>query len=97
MYFVSDSSDIKNFFEADEKYFKAGGEMTWTYVKNEELDYSEIDSQQMLHRLNIALEDCVDCDKSWHLKQTLFSWFADYSNWVSSGYCPVMTPAVIPG
>ena len=32
MYFVSDTSDIKHFLETDEKYFKAGGEITTTYV-----------------------------------------------------------------
>ena len=44
MYFVSESSDIKRFMEADEKYFKAGGEMTTTYVQNGELDYSMIEN-----------------------------------------------------
>lgn len=55
MYFVSDSSDIKRFMEADEKYFKAGGEMTMTYVQNSDLDYSLTENQNKLHRLNIAL------------------------------------------
>ena len=44
MYFVSDSSEIKRFFEAEEKYFKAGGELTTTYVDNGELNYNEIDN-----------------------------------------------------
>mmetsp|Transcript_25821 Transcript_25821/g.34531 ORF Transcript_25821/g.34531 Transcript_25821/m.34531 type:complete len:103 (+) Transcript_25821:362-670(+) len=61
MYFVSESSDIKHFFEADEQYFKAGGEMTTTYVQNGELEYSEIVNQNKLHRLNIAVQDCVGC------------------------------------
>ena len=42
MYFVSDSSEIKRFFEAEEKYFKAGGELTTTYVDNGELNYNEL-------------------------------------------------------
>ena len=44
MYFVSDSSEIKRFFDAEEKYFKAGGELTTTYVENGELNYNELDN-----------------------------------------------------
>ena len=70
MYFVSDSSDIKVFLETDEKYFKAGGSssFTTTYVQNAQLDYSELDNQNKMHRLDIAFQDCVGCHQGWHLK-----------------------------
>ena len=61
MYFVKDGSEIKNFFEIEEKYFRAGGLMTTTYVENSELDLSQIVNQNKLHRLNTALQDCVGC------------------------------------
>ena len=97
MYFVSDTSEIKHFLETDEKYFKAGGEITTTYVQNSELDYSSLENQNKMHRLDLALQNCVGCHQGWHLKQTLQSWFTDYSNWVSSGYCTLVTPAIVPG
>lgn len=97
MYFVKDSSDIQHFLEAEEKYFRAGGEMTITYVSNRDLDYSQLVNQNKLHRLNIALQECIGCAEGWHLEQTLKSWFSDYSNWVSSGYCSLVTPAITPG
>ena len=43
-YFVSESSDIKRFFEVEEKYFKAGGEYTITIVDNADLDYSKVEN-----------------------------------------------------
>lgn len=33
MYFVSDSSEIKNFLVAEEQYFKVGGDITTTYIE----------------------------------------------------------------
>lgn len=94
---MSESSDIKRFFDAEEKYFKAGGELTITYVDNDELDYSQMQNQNKLHRLDRALQDCIGCKQSWHLRQSLRSWFDDFNNWVSGGECPLVTPAIVPG
>ena len=34
MYFVKDGSEIKSFFEIEEKYFRAGGQVITTYVES---------------------------------------------------------------
>ncbi len=46
MYFVSDSSEIKRFLDAEDQYFKVGGEVTVTYIDNQDanFDYSSVES-----------------------------------------------------
>ena len=42
-FFVSESSHVYDWFEANEKYFEQGGAPTITYVQNSHIDYREID------------------------------------------------------
>ena len=39
----------------------------------------------------------MGCEQGWHLKHSLKSWYADFANWVSVGFCSRVTPALIPG
>ena len=44
MYFVSEESLVKAWFDANQKYFQEGGQETIIYVQNEaEIDFSAID------------------------------------------------------
>ena len=52
---MSGSSEIKHFYEAEDKYFNAGGELTTTYVDNADVDFSELAFQNQIHRLNKAM------------------------------------------
>lgn len=47
--------------------------------------------------MNKAIQDCTGCSQSWHERQSLVSWFTDFTNWVSVGSCSFVTPALIPG
>ena len=43
MYFVSDNSSTKAWFETNQEYFQEGGDHTYTYVQNEaQVEFSEI-------------------------------------------------------
>ena len=96
-YFISDSSQIGDWFAANEKYFTNGGTPTITYVENSDIDFSSIESQNKMHSLNSALQECKGCEQPWHQNFSLESWYAEFANWVSIGDCSVVTPAVIPG
>lgn len=65
-YFVSDSSQIMQWYEANDRYFKSGGDETITYVTNLSTDYSEIDIQNKIYRMNDAFSECKDCKQVWH-------------------------------
>ncbi len=57
MYFVSDSSEIKRFLDAEDQYFKVGGEVTVTYIDNqdESFDLSSVESQNHIYALCTAI------------------------------------------
>ena len=50
-----------------------------------------------MHGLDRAIESCMGCGQGWHLKNSIKSWYGDYANWVSVGFCTRVTPALIPG
>ena len=69
-----------------------------TYIHNkEEIDFSDIAAQNKMHALNDAISECKWCQKGWHQQHSLKAWYADFTNWVSIGYCSLVTPATIPG
>ena len=63
----------------------------------ETMEFSAIDSQNRIHSLNDAFQECKECDQSFFVKRTLQSWYLVFSNWVSAGYCSLVTRSVIPG
>ena len=94
---MSGSSEIKHFYEAEDKYFNVGGELTTTYVDNADVDFSELAFQNQIHRLNKAMQECEGCLQKWHQGQSLSSWYDDFSSWVSYGNCPLISPYIVPG
>ena len=57
MYFVSDSSEIKRFLDAEDQYFKVGGDVTVTYIDNKDssFDFSSTESQNQIYALCTAI------------------------------------------
>jgi len=54
--FVSESSQLNKWFQANEKYFTSGTlDPTEFYVYNNELDFSTEKHQNMMHRLDKAV------------------------------------------
>ena len=47
--------------------------------------------------MNKAFQECIGCNQKWHQPNTLQSWFADFTGWVSVGNCALVTSALIPG
>ena len=56
-YFISDSSPIKTYFAANEKYFTDGGADTITFVENSsDIDFSDLSNQNKIYALNDAID-----------------------------------------
>ena len=92
-YFVNEDSEIKTWFDIDDEYFTTGGPPTITYVESTVIDFSDTEVQNRIHAFNTAIQECKGCVRSWHQKQSVRSWYTEYTNWVSVGSCSLVTPA----
>jgi len=95
---VSKSSELYQWFQLNEEYFTGGHyEPTQIFVQNSTVKFDSVALQNRMHGLDTSVQECKGCEQGWHLKRSLRSWYADYTNWVSVGFCSYVTPAVIPG
>ena len=72
-YFISESSDVFTYNEANDKYFNTGGEQTRTYVENTKIDFTTQESQLKIQEFNRIWKE-----SSWHDETTLDMWYADF-------------------
>ena len=95
---MSKDTDLYAWFEVSQQYFTTDNWMpTTVLVQSNTIDFSSVDSQNRMHSLNTALQECRGCQEPWHVKHSLKSWYEDFANWVSIGSCSFVTFALIPG
>ena len=72
-YFISESSDVFTYNEANDKYFDSGMPQTRTYVDNANIDFTTEENQLKIKEFNRAWEET-----SWHDETSLVMWYEDF-------------------
>ena len=74
-YFISKDSPSFGWFDAMKRYWDSADAPTEFFIESNELDFTDTDVQQNIITLNQKLEQCEGCEREWHQKNSLTSWF----------------------
>ena len=72
-YFISESSDVFTYNEANDKYFNSGMPQTRTYVENTKIDFTTKENQLKIQEFNRIWKET-----DWHDETSLDMWYEDF-------------------